>query len=60
MKSIIRKYLRIAKEAGNLMSLIRAWSELADDSRNKNDWNNFAKYALTEIQDIGKMMEEEK
>jgi len=75
MKSIIRKYLRIAKEADyssreklhaesaiarNLMSLIRAWSELADDSRNKNDWNNFAKYTLTEIQDIGKMIKEEK
>ena len=75
MKSIIRKYLRIAKEADyssreklhaesaiarNLMSLIRAWSELADDSRNKNDWNNFAKYTLAEIQDIGKMIKEEK
>ena len=75
MKSIIRKYLKVAKEADwnsreklnaesaiarNLMSLIRAWSELADDSRNKNDWNNFAKYALTEIQDIGKMIKEEK
>ena len=75
MKSIIRKYLKIAKEADyssreklnaesaiarNLMSLITAWTELADDSRNKNDWNHFAKYALTEIQDIGKMIKEEK
>ena len=75
MKSVIRKYLREAKKAdwnsreylnakasiaGNLMSLIRAWSELADDSRNKNDWNNFAKYTLTEIQDIGKMINEER
>jgi len=77
MKSIIRKYMRIAKEADyssreklhaesaiarNLMSLIRAWSELAESSYsdNKNDWNNFAKYTLGEIQDIGKMIKEEK
>ena len=75
MKSIIRKYLKVAKEADwnsreklnaesaiarNLMTLIKAWTELADDSRNKNEWNHFAKYALTEIQDIGKMIKEEK
>ena len=30
------------------------------DTQIKNDWNNFAKYTLTEIQDIGKMIKEEK
>jgi adenosine deaminase len=75
MKSIIRKYLIKSREADyssrdmlraesmiarNLMSLIRAWTELANDSRNKNDWNNFAKYTLKEIQEIGEMIKEEK
>jgi hypothetical protein len=46
--------------ARNLMSLIRAWTELANDSRNKNDWNNFAKFTLKEIQEIGEMIKEEK
>ena len=29
-----------------------AWDSLAKDSRNKNDWNNFAKYVLREIQSM--------
>ena len=75
MKAIIRKYLIRAREsdyssrdmlraesmvARHLMSLIRAWSELAKDSRNKNDWNNFAKYTLKEIEELGEMIKEEK
>ena len=34
----------------NIRSHIMAWDSLAKDSRNKNDWNNFAKYVLKEIQ----------
>ena len=44
-----------------LESLISAWSSLAKDSRNKNDWNNFAKYVLKEVQEMaGKIKEVEK
>jgi len=36
----------------NIRSHIMAWDSLAKDSRNKNDWNNFAKYVLKEIQSM--------
>ena len=42
----------------NIRSLIMAWDSLAKDSRNKNDWNNFAKYVLTEIQSMAKTIKE--
>ena len=43
-----------ANAYNNLRSHIMAWDSLAKDSRNKNDWNNFAKYVLTEIQGMAK------
>ena len=43
-----------------LESLISAWSSLAKDSRNKPDWNNFAKYVLNEIETIDKTIKEVK
>ena len=43
-----------------LESLISAWSSLAKDSRNKTDWNNFAKYVLNEIETIDKTIKEVK
>ena len=45
----------------NIRSHIMAWDSLAKDSRNKNDWNNFAKYVLKEVQEMaGKIKEVEK
>ena len=45
----------------NIRSVIMAWDSLAKDSRNKNDWNNFAKYVLKEVQEMaGKIKEVEK
>ena len=42
----------------HLESLIMAWSSLAKDSRNKNDWNHFAKYVLNEVEGIDKIIKE--
>ena len=37
------------------------WDSVAKDSRNKTDWNNFAKYVLKEVQEMaGKIKEAEK
>ena len=41
-----------ANAYNNIRSHIMAWDSLANDSRNKNDWNNFAKYVLKEIQSM--------
>tara|TARA_R100001244_G_C5128878_1_gene125309 strand:+ start:524 stop:751 length:228 start_codon:yes stop_codon:yes gene_type:complete len=75
MKSTIRKFLKDAKNAGplsrdqiraeaniglNLMSLIRAWGELAEDSRNKTEWNDFAKFVLNEVADLSIIIKEER
>lgn len=50
-----------ANAYNNIRSHIMAWDSLAKDSRNKNDWNNFAKYVLKEIQEMaGKIKEVEK
>ena len=35
-----------------------AWDSLAKDSRNKNDWNHFAKYVLKEIQGMATAIKE--
>lgn len=53
------------KENGRLWewtmeSNIRVWDELAKESRTKTDWNNFAKYVMTEIQTYAKIMREVK
>ena len=65
--SMLERYVRRAEEApslsreqirneanayNNIRSFIMAWDSLAKDSRNKNDWNNFAKYVLKEIQSM--------
>ena len=44
----------------NIRSHIMAWDSLAKDSRNKNDWNNFAKYVLSEVESIDKIIKEVK
>ena len=44
----------------NLRSHIMAWDSLARESGSKNDWNNFAKYVLKEIQEYAKIMKEVK
>ena len=71
----IQNYLTKAKEAEplswdqhrqesmgftTLCATITAWSELASECRNKNDWNNFAKYVLSEVQEIGNEIKEAK
>ena len=65
--SMLERYIRRAEEApslsreqirneanayNNIRSFIMAWDSLAKDSRNKNDWNHFAKYVLKEIQEM--------
>jgi hypothetical protein len=35
-----------------------AWDSLAKDSRNKNDWNHFAKYVLKEVQEMAQKIKE--
>ena len=57
--SLSREQIRNEANAyNNLRSLIMAWDELAKDSRNKNDWNNFAKYVLKEVQEMAKKIKE--
>ena len=47
-----------ANAYNNIRSFIMAWDSLAKDSRNKNDWNNFAKYVLKEIQGMATTIKE--
>ncbi len=47
-----------ANAYNNIRSHIMAWDSLAKDSRNKNDWNNFAKYVLKEIQGMATTIKE--
>ena len=47
-----------ANAYNNLRSTLMAWDSLAKDSRNKNDWNNFAKYVLKEVQEIATKIKE--
>jgi len=47
-----------ANAFNNLRSTIMAWDSLAKDSRNKNDWNNFAKYVLKEVQEMATKIKE--
>ena len=57
--SLSRENIRNEANAyNNLRSLIMAWDELAKDSRNKNDWNIFAKYVLKEVQEIATKIKE--
>tara|TARA_R110002020_G_scaffold211137_1_gene417366 strand:- start:232 stop:465 length:234 start_codon:yes stop_codon:yes gene_type:complete len=43
-----------------LECLFSAWASLAKDSRNKTDWNNFAKYVLKEVENIDEIFKEVK
>ena len=67
MSAMLERYIRRAEASpslsteqlrnesnayNNIRSHIMAWDSLAKDSRNKNDWNNFAKYVLNEIQSM--------
>jgi len=67
MSAMLERYIRRAEASpslsteqlrnesnayNNIRSHIMAWDSLAKDSRNKNDWNNFAKYVLREIQSM--------
>tara|TARA_B100000902_G_C27251679_1_gene885605 strand:- start:595 stop:816 length:222 start_codon:yes stop_codon:yes gene_type:complete len=47
-----------ANAYNNLRSTLMAWDALAKDSRNKNDWNNFAKYVLKEVQEMATKIKE--
>ena len=59
--SLSREQIRNEANAyGNLRATIMAWDSLAKDSRNKTDWNNFAKYVLNEIETIDKTIKEVK
>ena len=75
MSEIIRKYLKDMKTSGplsreqiraeanigvQLLSYVKVWSELANDCRSKTDKNHFAKYVLSEIEQMGKIIREEK
>ena len=41
-----------------LECLISAWASLSSECKNKNDWNNFAKYVLSEVESIDKIIKE--
>ena len=57
--TLSRDYLRAEANAYlQLRSFFRVWDELADDSRNKTEWNNFAKYVLKEVQQMVKEIKE--
>ena len=42
----------------NVKSLIGAWSSLANEMSNKNDWNHFAKHVLSEVIEMDKIIKE--
>ena len=57
--SLSREQIRNEANAyHNIRSLIMAWDSLAKDSRNKNDWNHFAKYVLKEVQEMAQKIKE--
>ena len=73
MSAMLERYIRRAEASpslsteqlrnesnayNNIRSHIMAWDSLAKDSRNKNDWNNFAKYVLKEIQEMASTIKE--
>ena len=73
MSAMLARFIRRAEQApslsteqirneanayNNIRSHIMAWDSLAKDSRNKNDWNNFAKYVLKEIQEMATTIKE--
>ena len=70
-KHMIRKYVEDRKNASpygdaytraeanlglQLECFISAWASLSSECKNKNDWNNFAKYVLSEVESIDKII----
>ena len=57
--ALSREAIRAEANIGlQLECLMGAWASLAKDSRNKNDWNNFAKYVLKEVQEMATKIKE--
>ena len=57
--SLSREQIRNEANAyNNLRATLMAWDSLARESGSKNDWNNFAKYVLKEIQEIATKIKE--
>lgn len=44
----------------HLCATMNAWAELASECESKTEWNNFAKYVLKEVEEIGKEIKESK
>ena len=44
----------------NIAPMFKAWSDIASEMKNKNDWNHFAKHVLREVIDYTKIMKEVK
>ena len=42
----------------NIAPMFKAWSDIASEMKNKNDWNHFAKYVLKEVQEMAKKIKE--
>ena len=60
-RSLSREQIRAEANIGNnFLSIIQAWSSLSKDSRNKTEWNNFAKYVLSEVEKYNEIIQEEK
>ena len=57
--SLSREQIRNEANAyNNLRATLMAWDSLARESGSKNDWNNFAKYVLKEVQEIATKIKE--
>ena len=55
------EYIRAEANIGNGLScMVKVWAELASESRNKTEWNNFAKHVLTEIAEYAEILKEVK
>jgi len=44
----------------NIAPMFKAWSSIASEMKNKNDWNHFAKHVLNEVIAYNKVMEDVK
>jgi len=59
--ALSREAIRAEANIGlQLECLISAWASIASESRNKTEYNHFAKYVLKEIEDIDKIFKEVK
>ena len=56
-----REQIRAEANIGvQLMSYVKVWASLANDCRNKNDRNHFAKHVLSEVEEFATIIREEK